>query len=113
MADLKRDDSDDEPPELVEEEEIYPAGRYGDQSLIALQVKRSHFGINVAPHHQWAFLKLDLVPAQSEWESTLKLLLHSGHCLYTFDTVSTFGWTPFRFPFCSFVGIFCHPSLLI
>ena len=40
MADLERDDSDDEPQELVEEEEIYPAGRYGDQSLIVLQVKR-------------------------------------------------------------------------
>ena len=73
MTDLAIDDRDDEPPELIEEEEIYPVRTYWQQTIIALQVKRSIFQVEVGPH-QWVFVELEVVSSHLEWGPTLEQL---------------------------------------
>ena len=54
----------------MEEEEVFHAMRYGYQSTIYLRVKVSNYPIVVAPL-QWAYVELELVPSQMEWEPAL------------------------------------------
>ena len=70
MADLVGNDRDEEPPELMEEEEVFHAMQYGYQSTIYLRVKVSNHVIRVAPL-QWAYVELELVPSQIEWGPAL------------------------------------------
>ena len=56
MADLVGNDRDEEPPELMEEEEVFHAMQYGYQSTIYLRVKVSNHVIRVAPL-QWAYVE--------------------------------------------------------
>ena len=72
MADLVGSDSDDEAPELMEEE-IQPALEFGNQTIITLRIKVSSFPIVVAPL-QWAFVELELAPSHAEWETPLAQL---------------------------------------
>ena len=67
------DSTDDPPPALVEDEEIYPLRTYGTQTVIALQVKQSSFGIHVG-QRQWAFVELELIPSHLEWGPVLEQL---------------------------------------
>ena len=67
------DSSDDPPPALVEDEEIYPVHTYGTQTVIALQVKRSSYTTYVE-QHQWAFVELELIPSHLEWGPVLEQL---------------------------------------
>ena len=67
------DSSDDPPPALVEDEEIYPVRTYGTQTVIGLQVKQSSFNIHVG-QCEWAFVELELIPAHLEWGPVLEQL---------------------------------------
>jgi hypothetical protein len=73
MTELVGSDSDEEPPELMEEEEIHPALEFGNESIIKLRIKVSSFPILVAPQ-QWAFVELELAPSHAEWETPLAQL---------------------------------------
>ena len=79
MADLEgyTSDGDDPPPALIEDEEVYPVRTYGEQSIIALQVKRCSFDTYVG-QGQWAFVELELVSSHLEWGPTLERSVRDG-----------------------------------
>ena len=50
---------------------------YGEQSIIALQVKRSSFDTYIG-QLQWAFVELELVTSHLEWGPTLEPSVRDG-----------------------------------